>query len=126
MALVHGGVDPGPVVGTVTRERGHRGHDLVEQGHDLGAIIHDAVSQRGGHDPAAGRIQAEVQFPPGPPLPGAVLLDQPLARPTQLQPGTVDQQVDRSTSRAGLRRQFQALSPPAEGCLIAPNPSSLC
>ena len=62
----------------------------------------------------------------GAPLAGAVLLDQPFARPAQLQPGTVHQQVDRSTGGAGLCRQFQALSPPAEGCLIAPNPSSLC
>ena len=33
----------------------------------------------------------------------------------QLQPGTVDQQVDRSAGRAGLRRQFQAPGPSAEG-----------
>src|SRR4051812_50142636 len=32
----------------------------------------------------------------------------------QLQPGTVDQQVDRAASRAGLRRQLQALGAPAE------------
>ena len=51
----------------------------------------------------------------GTPLAGAVFLDQPLARAAQLQPGTVNQQVDRSASRAGLRRQFQTLSAPAKG-----------
>src|SRR3954462_13900487 len=34
---------------------------------------------------------------------------------TQFQPGTVNQQVDRFAGDAGLRRQFQALSPSAEG-----------
>src|SRR4051812_25041522 len=34
---------------------------------------------------------------------------------TQLQPGTVNQQVDRPASRAGLCRQLQALGAPAEG-----------
>jgi hypothetical protein len=56
-----------------------------------------------------------VQFAPGTPLPRAVFLDQPLARPTQLQPRTVDQQVDRATGGAGLCRQFQRPGPPAEG-----------
>ena len=54
-------------------------------------------------------------LPSGSPLAGAVLLDQPLARPAQLQAGTVDQQVDRPTGGAGLRRQLQALGAPAEG-----------
>src|SRR5678816_2175164 len=51
----------------------------------------------------------------GAPLAGAVLLDQPFARSAQLQAGTIDHQVDRPTSGAGLRRQFQALCPSAEG-----------
>ena len=51
----------------------------------------------------------------GAPLAGAVFLDQPLARAAQLQARTVNQQVDRSTSRAGLRRQLKALGPSAEG-----------
>src|SRR4051812_8862101 len=33
----------------------------------------------------------------------------------QLQPGTIDQQVDRSAGGAGLCRQLEAPSPPAEG-----------
>jgi len=51
----------------------------------------------------------------GAPLAGTVLLDQPFARAAQLQARAVNQQVDRTTGRAGLRRQFQALSPSAEG-----------
>jgi hypothetical protein len=53
----------------------------------------------------------------GTPLAGAVFLDQPLARATQLQAGPVDQQVDAGGMR--LRRQFQALSASAEGGEIA-------
>jgi len=51
-------------------------------------------------------------------LAGAVFLDQPLARAVQLQARTVDHQVDRPTAGAGLGRQLQALSPPAEGGVV--------
>ncbi len=47
-----------------------------------------------------------------------MFFDQPLARPTQLQARAVDQQVDRAASRAGLRRQLQALGSPAKRGVI--------
>ena len=56
-----------------------------------------------------------MQLAPGAPLAGTVLLDQPLARATQLQSRTVDQQVDRPAGGAGLRWQLQRLGSPAEG-----------
>ena len=51
----------------------------------------------------------------GAPLAGTVLFDQPLAQATQLQPGTVNQEVDRPTGGAGLRWKLQHPGPPAEG-----------
>ena len=66
---------------------------LVEQGTDLGGIIHGLVGQRDGHDLAGVGIHAEMQFFPGPARAGAMLLHQPLAGPTQAQAGAVHQQV---------------------------------
>ena len=48
---------------SVTRERGHGTTDLVEQRPDLRGIIDATIGQRGGHDPAAGRIHADMQGP---------------------------------------------------------------
>ncbi|WP_211100373.1 hypothetical protein, partial [Azospirillum sp. TSH58] len=54
-----------------------------------GGVIAAPVGQRGGDDPAAARVQADVQRPPGAPPFGAALLNQPFGRPTQLaQPET--------------------------------------
>src|SRR4051812_21826466 len=55
----------------------------------------------------------------GAPLAGAVLLDQPFARATQLQARAVDQQVDRPIGGAGLCRQLEGLGAPAEGRELA-------
>ena len=118
MALVQGGVHAGSVIAAVTQEELHRISDLVEQGLDLRSVIDVAVGQDGSDDPAGHRVEADVQLAPGAPLAGAVFLNQPLARPTQLQPRAVDQQVDWAASRAGLRRQLKALSSPAEGGVV--------
>ena len=58
---------------------------MVEQGTDLGSVVHVAVGQRGRPDLARVGIKAEVQLPPRPARAGAVPLDQPLAGPAQLQ-----------------------------------------
>src|ERR687897_609990 len=115
MKPAQSGVHAGSVIAAVAQEDLHRLGDLVEQGLDLRGVIDVAVGQDGGDDPAGHRVEADVQLAPRAPLAGAVFLDQPFARAAQLQPGTVDQQVDRSASRAGLRRQLQAPGPPAEG-----------
>src|SRR3954465_342162 len=119
MALVQGGVHPGSVIAAVAHEELDGVSDLVEQGLDLRSVIDVAVGQDGSDDPAGYRVEADVQFAPRSPLAGAMFLDQPLARATQFQPGTVNQQVDRFAGDAGLRRQFQALSPSAEGGELA-------
>jgi len=113
MALVQGDVHGGSVIAAVAQEELHRVSNLIEQGLDLRSVID--VGQNGSDDPAGHRVKADMQLAPGAPLAGPVFLDQPFARAAQLQAGTVDHQVDRPTGRAGLRRQLQALSPPAEG-----------
>src|SRR3954452_731684 len=115
MPLFQSGINPGSVITAVAQEELDRLGDLVKQGLDLRGVIDVTFGQDGSDDPAAYRVEADVQLAPGAPLAGTVLLNQPLARTAQLQPRTVDQQVDRSASRAGLRRQSQALSAPAEG-----------
>ena len=118
MALVQSAIHAGSVVAAVAQEELHRLGNLIQQRTYLGGIINIAVGQDGGDDPAAHRVEADVQLAPGTPLAGAVFLPPPLARAAQPQARTIDQQVDRSTGRAGLRRQFQALSPPAEGGVV--------
>src|SRR3954468_2398923 len=81
------------VVRPVARDRGYRARDLVEQGADLVTVVNLAACQRCGDDLARVGVHTKVQFPPGPALAGTVLLDQPLAGPTQLPPCAVHQQM---------------------------------
>ena len=81
------------------------------------------VGQRGSHDLAGVGIQADVELAPRPPHLGAVLLDQPLAWPAQLQPRAVHQEVHRFAviSRIGaaaLPRHLQRRGPAAQGRVI--------
>jgi hypothetical protein len=110
MTLIQGGVHAGSVIAAIAQEDLHRLGDLVEQGLDLGRVIDVAVGQDGGDDPAGHRVEADVQRSAA-----CGCRASPLARPAQLQAGTIDHQVDRPASGAGLRRQFQALCPSAEG-----------
>jgi hypothetical protein len=105
MTLVQSGVHAGSVIAAVAQEELDRLGDLVEQGLDLGGVID--VGQDGGDDPAGHRVKADVQRSAA-----CWCRVSPLARPTQLQARTVNQQVD--AGGAGLRRQLEALSPPAE------------
>src|SRR4051812_26857723 len=119
MAPADAGVHAILIVRPVARDRGYRARDLVEQGADLVTVVNLAARQRCGDDLARVGIHTEVQFPPGPALAGTVLLDQPLAGPTQLQPCAVRQQMHglglapsispavrpcRGTSRVAARR----------------------
>src|SRR3954447_13131103 len=87
------------IVRPVARDRGYRARDLVEQGADLVTVVNLAARQRCGDDLARVGIHTEVQFLPGPACAGTVLLDQPLAGPTQLQARAVHQQMQGSASR---------------------------
>ncbi len=93
MALGDTGVHAILVIGDVARKRGYWTCHLVEQGTDLCAVIGIMGGQRRGDDLAGAGIRAEVEFPPGPARAGTVLLNQLLARATQLQPRAVHQQV---------------------------------
>ena len=61
-------------------------HHLVEQGTDLGAVVGIPVGQHRSDDPAGVGVRRKMQHSPGPAPLGAVLLHQPLARATELQP----------------------------------------
>src|SRR3954451_16761058 len=95
VTLGDAGVDAVLVVSAITRERGHRSRHLVEQGANLGAIIGIMGGQHRGDDLAGVGVHAEMELSPRPPRAGAMLLDQPLAGPAQLQPRAVHQQVHR-------------------------------
>ena len=75
--------------------------DLVEQRPDLGGVIDTTIGQRGSHDPATGRVHADMQDPPRAPPFGAVLFNQSLPRPAQLQSRAVHQQMQRLAVQAG-------------------------
>jgi hypothetical protein len=75
MALVQGGIHAGSVIAAVAQEDLHRVGNLIQQRTYLGGIID--VGQDGGNDPAAHRVEADVQLAPGTPLVGAVFLHSP-------------------------------------------------
>src|SRR5829696_7922091 len=81
------------IVRSVTRERSDQTRDLVEQGANLRPVINIVARQRRRDDPARVSIYANVELFPGPAPSRAMLLDQPLARPTQLQARAVHQQM---------------------------------
>ena len=85
-----------PVVGAVAGERGDRAVHLVEQRARPGSRRRPrwSVSSTASIRPVSASTP-EVQLAPGPAGPGAVLLDQPLAGPAQLQARAVHQQVQR-------------------------------
>ena len=98
-------VNPILVVGAVGNDGGERLVDLVEQRAEFGGIVDLLAGQGRGDDRAGLRIDAQVQLPPGAAALGAMLLDQPFARPAQLHAGAVDQQVHRSARRLRSHRQ---------------------
>ena len=111
------GIDIVAVVGAIAGEGRHRPIHLVEQGTDLGAVVGILVGQHRGDDPAGVGVRREMQHSPGPAPLAAVLLDQPLARAAELQPGAVHQQVHRRAPRL-WSRYLQRLGPPAQGRVV--------
>src|SRR4051794_21401320 len=61
-------------------------YDPVEQGTDLRAVVDILVGQHRGDDPAGVGVRREMQHSPGPTPLGTVLLDEPFACATELQP----------------------------------------
>src|ERR1700759_5528217 len=70
-----------------------------------------SIGKREAGDKAGGGINTKMQFSPGATGLGAVLLNQPLARAAQIQPGGIDQQMhDLSIGTAGMAATAVAFS----------------
>ncbi len=93
MAPGDGGANALLVVCAVAGEGRHGSRDLVEQGADLGAVVHLLAGQRRRDDLPGVGVQADVRLAPGPACFRAVFLDQPLARAAELQAGAVHQRA---------------------------------
>jgi hypothetical protein len=83
------GVDVVPVVGAIAGEGRDKASDLIEKGADLRAVVGILGGQRRRDDVAGVGVRGEVQLSPRPASLGAVLLRQPLASATKLQPRAV-------------------------------------
>src|SRR5213592_664112 len=113
MTLADLTVDIVPIIAAVAGKRRNRARNLLEQGTDLRAVIDILAGQLGGNDLSGVGVHPDVELSPGPTHLCGVLLDQPLTGTTELEPGAVDQQVDRFA--AGSRsRHRQCLAPSAE------------
>src|SRR2546423_603581 len=77
----------------VTRKGSVRALDLIEQRADPGTIVDIVGGQLRCHDLSGTSIHADVKLSPRPARPGAVLLDQPLARAAQFQASAIHQQM---------------------------------
>src|SRR5215203_2914350 len=113
------------IVRSVTRERSDQTRDLVEQGANLRAVIAIVSRQRRRDDPARVSIYANVELFPGPAPSRAMLLDQPLARPAELEARAVHQQMNGlgipSSISPAVRprpRRLQGLGPAAQGGMV--------
>jgi hypothetical protein len=102
MMLSDSVIDVGLIIGSIADERGEWTCDLVEQQCNLRAILAIAGGQLRGEDLPGLSIDPDVQLAPGPASLGTMLLDQPLAGSTQLQPSAVDQQMHRPVRAIGL------------------------
>ena len=118
MVLADGAVDTRLIVGSITGEGREWTCDLVEQGLNLRAIIDIAGGQLGGEDLSRLGIHADVQLAPGPAPLGAMLLDQPLAGPTEPQARAVDQQVNGPSGAWTWLWDLQGLGASAQGRVI--------
>jgi hypothetical protein len=84
LVLGDSGVDAGLIVGSIADEGGEWTGNLVEQRLDQRAILDLATRQLGREDLSSLSIDADMELTPGPASPGAVFLDQPLTRTTEL------------------------------------------
>src|SRR5215207_3578431 len=107
------------IVRSITRERSDQTRDLVEQGANLRAVIDIVGRQRRRDDPARVSIYANVELFPGPAPSRAMLLDQPLARPAELEARAVHQQMHGLGIAVRPRPwRLQGLRPAAQGGMV--------
>src|SRR5882757_1347893 len=95
MTLADLTIDIVPIVRSIASKRRNRSGNLLQQGTDLRAVIDILAGQLGGDDLSSVGVHPDVELSPGPTRPCGVLLDQPLTGTAELEPGAVDQQVDR-------------------------------
>src|SRR5215211_8306323 len=80
------GVDVVLVISAIAGEGRHRPLDLIEQGTDLRAVVSVLVGQHRRDDPTRVGVGGKVQLAPATTPLAAMLLNQPLAGTTKLQP----------------------------------------
>ena len=97
MALANDAVDASLIVSSITGEGSEWTGDVTEQRRDLRAIIDLAGRQFRREDLPGLSVNTDVQLALGSTCASAVLLDQPLAGPTEPQACAVDQQVNRAS-----------------------------
>src|SRR5918995_5476476 len=117
MMLSNSVIDVGLIIGSIADERGEWTCDLVEQRLNLRAILAIAGGQLRGEDLSGLSVDPDVQLAPGSSSAGTMLLDQPLAGSTQLQPSAVDQQVHRPGA-CDWSCHLEGLGATAEGRMI--------
>ena len=114
MTLADLTVDIVPIVRPIASKRRNRARNLLQQGTDPRAVIDILAGQLGGDDLSRVGVHPEMELSPGPARPCGVLLNQPLTGTAELEPGAVDQQVDRFAARSRLRHR-QCLAASAHG-----------
>ena len=84
------------ILRAIGRHTGNPAVDLIEQRRDLGRIVGVLIRQCFRHDPAGGGIDRQMQLSSFPARLCTIFRVQPLTRPVDLQPGAVDQYVQRT------------------------------
>jgi len=95
MTLADLTVDIVPIVCSIAGKRRDRSGNLFKQGTDLRAVIDIFAGQLGGDDLSGVGVHADMELSPGPTRLCGMLLDEPLTRTAELEPGAVHQQVYR-------------------------------
>src|SRR5467141_4063323 len=101
----------------IARKRSNRARNLLHQGTVLRAVIDSLAGQLGGDDLSSVGVHPDVELSPGPTHLCGVLLDQPLTGTAELEPGAVDQQVDRFVARPRWRHR-PCLAPSADRRMV--------
>src|SRR5258707_13683561 len=103
MTLADLTVDIVAIVRPIAGKRRNRARNLLQQGTDLPAVIDILAGQLGGDDLSRVGVHPDVEVWPGPTHLFGVVLDQALTGTAELEPGAVDQQMDRFVARPRLR-----------------------
>jgi hypothetical protein len=106
------------VVGAVRDESPDLARDLVQQRRDLRRIVPFLIGERVRYDLPRAGIDCQMQLAPAAARLHAVFLLQPLTRAVDLQPGAVDQHVQRTVGQRRDADRRALLRAPAQGRVI--------